>query len=417
MASTITTFDFAMKERYVPEKVEALMFSDRPLLAKIAKDETLSGDQVIQPLIYGAPQGLSATLGATAMDIALAGTGANVSGVKFTVPVGGYNAWVEIGDKAIVLSRDNPGAFLENKVAEIDNLYEQASDVLATYLYGNGGFAIGRRSSISTNTITLTTAEDVINFEVGMYLKASAADGSTVTDSLRAGTSPYVTAIDRESGTVTVNDASLITSFADLDSLFRLGDFAGDQGTTIIKGVGAYISATASPAALYGVTRTTDVQRLAGCRLTAAQYTGLNNEERLRQLASRMTGIYKGPGCDQVYLNPVDWENLSIALSTRGIRPLDDDSTQFGFSKLELVMGGKRVEIYADRFAPRGVAWLFKMNTWKLRSALKLLHPLNGDGMTMLRKASTNDYQYRLVSYPALTCSAPGWNGRTPLAA
>jgi hypothetical protein len=33
----------------------------------------------------------------------------------------------------------------------------------------------------------------------------------------------------------------------------------------------------------------------------------------------------------------------------------------------------------------------------------------------MLRAATTNDYEYRLQSYPAVTCTAPGYNGRVAL--
>jgi hypothetical protein len=33
----------------------------------------------------------------------------------------------------------------------------------------------------------------------------------------------------------------------------------------------------------------------------------------------------------------------------------------------------------------------------------------------MLRKATTNDYEFRLKSYPIHATNAPGYNGRIPL--
>lgn len=412
MASTLTTFDFAMKERYTDDKVESLMFSSRPLFGRIAKDETLMGDQFIQPLIRTAPQGLTGTIANIATPVG--GTGGNVGGEKFVIPTGEYHAWVEIGDKVLKASRANPGAFLENKAAEIDNLYEQASDALALYAYSNGGFASGQRASAAVNVITLSSKDDVANFEVGMYVEASSADGASTLDALRVG-STFVTAVDRENGTVTLSSAAAIAAFADGDYLFRYGDFAGNTAVVIYKGLRAWISDTSAPAALYGVTRTTDVQRLSGSRLVSADYTGFNIEERLQKLITRMTGRYRGPGPDDVYMHPEDFQTLALSLQTRGERTLTDDSTDFGYNYLNVMAGGVSSKVFADRFCPQGTAFALRMNTWKIRSMLKLLHTLNGDGLTMLRKAATNDYQYRLVSYPLISCTAPGWNGRVPL--
>lgn len=413
MASTLTTFDFALKERYTDQKVEELIFSKRWLLDAIPKDEDMQGDTDVTPCIIGRPQGMAGSSLSVAQTAAagLGSTkGGNVRGERFTQGVGDYFASVEIGDKVIKAARGNAGAFLENKRIEIDALYEQCADNLATYLYGNGGGALGRRGSLSTNTITLSTADDVRNFEVGMSISASSADGSSTSDALRSG-STYVTAVDRINGTVTVNSAAAITSFADNDYLFRTGDFFGDTGVVVLKGLGIWIYGSDSPPALGGVTRTTDAQRLAGCRLTTAEVASMSLEERILTLATRMTGRFGGPGAEYIAMNPEDWQTLAYSLQSRLVRS-EDKTARSGYQAIELIAGGTVVKCMADKHCPKGTFFALKMSSWKLKSMLKLLHTVNGDGLEMLRKSTTNDYEYRLVSYPLLACNAPGWNGR-----
>jgi hypothetical protein len=46
---------------------------------------------------------------------------------------------------------------------------------------------------------------------------------------------------------------------------------------------------------------------------------------------------------------------------------------------------------------------------------MDLIHPVTADGLTILRKGTTNDYEYRLESWPQLACNAPLYNGRVPV--
>jgi hypothetical protein len=106
---------------------------------------------------------------------------------------------------------------------------------------------------------------------------------------------------------------------------------------------------------------------------------------------------------------------LEIALNSRGIRQLTDDKTRFGFNVLQVGVAGTLVTIYPDRCVPKGTFFGLRQDTWTLWSMTEWLHPLAGDGLTMLRKSTTNDFEYRLESFPQLGQNAPGWNGRVPL--
>lgn len=409
MASTLTTFDFALKERYTDKKVENLCFAERTVLGMLAKDEEFQGDGEPVPVIHAAPQGIAVVL-ATAQ-----GNASNVVGKKFVVTAGDLSGSVDIGDKVIMASRGNPGAFLQNKAAEIDGLYEQMSDVLAIAIASNGGNSIGYLAAApGSTTYTLSNASDTVNFEVDMELNASLNDGSSTSHALLA-SAATVTAVDRNAGTVTVGTNPWSGAGAGI-YLFREGTFYGNVGDVITFGIPAYVWSDATPPALYSMTRTSDVQRLAGGRVPSADLSGLGIEERIQKLGAYATGRWKGPGYDCFVMHPEEWQNLAIALQSRGQRSLTDNSTSFGYEYLEVIAGGKRGKVFADRFFPRGHVFGLSMKSWKLKSMGKLIHALSGDGLNMLRKSTTNDYEYRLVSYPGLACNAPGNNGRAPTA-
>lgn len=411
MASTLTTFAFATKARYTDKKVQNLTEADRPLFSMIEK-VPFTGESMVVPLIKANPQGLSQAL--TTAQTGAAGTGGNVQGEKFVLTAGDYTGSVTIGDKVLKASKDNAGAFLRNQMAEMDGLYEQMADVLATYLYSNGGNAIGRRSSASTNVITLTDPYDAMNFEIGMYVQAADNDGTSAS-AARTGTT-YVTAVDRAAGTVTLNSAAAISSFADNDYLFRSGDYLGNTGNTIFYGLRAYLAASTAPAALYGMTRTSDPVRLAGAYVPTADISGKGIEERIQLLGAYMTGRYKGPGATHAFMNPEDWQDLAVSLQSKGIRPLQDSEAKFNFEALNVVLGGKTVKIYADRFCPKGTFFALKLATWSFYYiGDKLIHPMNEDGLEIVRGATTKDYEYRLLSYPVPCTNAPGHNGRVSL--
>src|SRR5678816_2851029 len=182
MASTLTTYDFAMQIRYTPKKVEDLTLAERPCLGMIQKRTDFAGKSEDIPILHVNPQGVAGKDRATAQTNAT-----NVKGKFFLVTIGEYFGSVDIGDKVLKASRKNPGAFMQNQTIETDGLYEQMADSMCIYMTGNGGNAIGKRASISGNIVTLSAPESVRFFEEGMTIVASANDGSTATDTLRAG--------------------------------------------------------------------------------------------------------------------------------------------------------------------------------------------------------------------------------------
>lgn len=412
-ASTFASFDFALKERYTDQKVEDLTQKENVFLAHVKKNEQFSGDALNVPIIAVNPQGIAGSSHAIAQT-----NSTNIGGFKFQLTVGSYQASVSIGDKVIEASRGNEGAFLRNQITEVDGLYSQMAENIASYCYSNGGNSIGVIGTLNTNSIVLSDPSQIVNFEVGMQCVFSLNDGSSSSHALRAsGANALVTAVDRETGTITFTTGELaaVTSLAVGDSIFREGDFAGNTTTSIFTGLSGFITATSSPGVLYGMTRTSDPQRLAGCRVPSSDLTGRAIDERLQRLGVYMVGRYKGPGADAVYMNPENWQDLHNALGNRVVIKNDEHNVRWGFDGIQMVIGGRTVMVYGDRHCPKGTAYALRRSTWTMHSMKKLIHPINGDGLSSRVAATTNDYEHRLVSYPALCTNAPGQNGRVSL--
>jgi hypothetical protein len=411
MASTLVTFDAFIKEYYNPQKVEDLTRGGKPFYSRVQKNSEVTGDPWVVPILYGNPQGTSAGTLANAQTGA-SGTGGNIVSVKWAISMASYFGSVSIGDKVIMASRNNMGSFLQDKTVEIDGLYEQFANDLAMQCWSNGGGATGQIATISGNVLTLVRPQDAFNFEIGEYIGACSDDGTNTGTTPRTG-STYVTAIDRISGAITVNSAAGITSLAALDYIFRLGNVIANTATTIFSGVQAFITTTLAPGTLWGVTRTADIQRLSGSKVPSNLLSGKGIEERIQLLGVLMQGRYRGMGTGnfECYLHPEDWQNLTISVQSRGIRPLEDTDTKFGYQYIEVIAGGKRMKVFSDPYCPKGLAYIMRMDNWTLGSYGELIAPVNGDGLQMLRASTTNDYEFRLKSYPNLVNNAPGFSG------
>lgn len=417
MGSTLTTFDALMKQRYLDTSkvVEKLMYPDNVLLGMLEKkgDTGMVGSNLPVPIISANPQGVGGVFSTAQTNVS------NITASKFLIVAGDYYGVVPIGDKVLEASRTNAGAFLEDKQTEIDGLYEQMSEGLSISAWSNGGNNLGQAGAIATNTITMLNSISAQNFEVGMTVVVSAGDGSNTTDSLRTG-STTVSAVNRSTGVVTLTDASQLSGFTAGDYMFRQGDFYGNTTAQIMQGVQAFVTGTDAPPALWGVTAATralDPQRFAGCRITGNDLQGKSYEERIKILLAYMQGRFKARMPTAGFMNPEDFQVLETLMQAKGIRALEDDNTKFGYMKVDIMAAGGRIPIYCDRHCPLGTFFALRLDDWWISSMGDLLHPQNGDGFEILRKATSTDYEYRLISYPLVACRAPKNSGRVSLTA
>lgn len=422
MASTLTQFDAFLKEYYSTQQIANLTYKDRPLYSRIKKDPNQSGKHYVHPVLYGNPQGHGSSR-SYAQTGSTQTLGGNSRSSDWVVPYGDYADSVDIGDKVIRASRNDIGSFLRNQKVEIDGLYEGFADIMGYYVYADVGHALGSGTE-SGGTVTLTSsANDIVNFEVGQILVASARDGTTSSDTLIGAPSlGYVKSVNYNAGTFVVSttsggNAGTPTSWTGTMYFFRSGDFGGGlvTGTNrIMIGLNGWVPVSdPSSATFEGVDRTVST-RLSGVRLTASDVSGLGIEQRVKRLCTRMSGRAGSKPAKEVYMNPETWQSLSDALESRGVRDVGVKDAQFGYMSLQLATAGGMVDVFADRFCPSSTIFALNLDYIFLGSIDQVPTVVNGDGLSMLRKSSTDDYEHRIVSYPAFCVTAPGNQGRVP---
>lgn len=423
MGSTLTTFDAFLKENYGNEKrVQELVYKDFPFLGYITKKYDVAnttGDTLIAPVVYGTPQGLSSSVANA--QTASAASGGATQAKKWQCTFGDYYSNLVISDKLLKLSASDMGSFLEAKKKEIDELYTAWSQVMSAYLLTNKTRNLGT-FTISTGVCTLTYADDVVNYYPGMLVQASADDGSSTSHALLgSGSIGYVIGVDANAGTFTVSAtdggaAGTPSGWTGTMYGFRYGDFGGTTTPGVVcDGYGDWCPATAPSATLFnGVNRTVATMALSGVRLTTAEVAGLSTEQRIKRLCTRMAG--RGFGApDAVFLNPEKWQDVADGLESRGVRDAVGKDAAFGYQKIRVAAGGTLIDIYSDRYVPIGAIYALRKEAFTLYAPVGFPFIMNGDGLQMLRKATSNDYELRLQAYPC-TVATPGYMGRAAAA-
>lgn len=415
MASTLTTFDALLKQHYTDARVEDMSIRENPLYAMLKKYEKFNGRNLPIPVIWGNPQGVSATFSQSQTGAAASYTRSdtfNLTRVKL------YST-VQIDNEQILASEGNEGAFVLAKVAEIDGAINAYSRVLSTALYRKGWGAVGRVSSISSATVTLgesasvTTPSDASNFEVGMQIVASSSEDAAV---LRdSGDFLTVIGVDYDAGTVTFDAAvSNIASIAAGDYLFIRGNRQDSATPTrlMVAGLEDWFPSSAPGAtAFFGVARNTNVQRLSGVRYDGS---ALPIEEALMTGSQRL--IKSGGNPNFCFVNHENFDRLEKSLMAR-VRYVDVEvKPGIGFRGIKIHGSKGDISVIPDVNCPAKRAFMLTMDSLKLYSLGKACRPLDTDGLTMLRQASTDGVEVRYGGYLNLGCNAPSKNANIQLA-
>lgn len=400
MSLDMTSFDAALKQHYTNDRIENMVYSDNPLLALLPKYENFGGRNLPIPVIHGNPQGRSATF-STAQS-----NKTNSQIVDFVLTRNSDYSLASISNEVIEASKGNANAFMEAATTEIDGAIHAAVRSLAIALYGSGSGSIGQVTTGATSTsITLVDIEDVTNFEVGMEIVFSTADGG---GSVKSG-SVTVNGVNRDTGVLTVDAQSAIdggTGSASNDYIFVEGDYDSK-----IKGLAAWIPASAPSATqFFGVDRSVDASRLGGIR-----YDGSSEpiEEALISTASR---VARGGGkVSHCFMSYSKFAELEKALGSK-VQYVDlKSSADIGFRGI--MVNGPRgpIRVLPDQNCPSGVAYMLDLSVWKLYSLGKCPKILDSDGLKMLRESSADAVEVRVGYYAQLGCRAPGYNARVQL--
>lgn len=417
--ATATNQVAALKELYTgDEYMKDLVYKKNPLLALLAKDESPSGfagKYIPVPLVYGTPQGRSATF-ATAQTNQ---TQPYLSSF-FVYRVSNYQL-VTITNELLEATKDSAGAFVDEAKLNMDTGFRNISNDLAHDLFTPTTGERGQISAITTGVITLVDSATVVNFEVGMALVSYSVSGSTPTIST-TGAFGYIIAVNRSSGTVTVSataggSAGTPTNWS---TSFKYLAVSGDinfvssglatANALKVAGLGDWLPTTAptSGDSFWGVDRSVDVTRLAGVRYDASAES---IEEGLIDAAALVAR--EGGQPEMCFMPFSSYASLEKSLGAK-VQYVDvkHEEADIAFAGIRIHAPYGPIVVVPDRSCPATTAYLLQMDTMKLRSLGRAPHILTYglEGLEGLRVGTADALEIRLGYYANLICNAPGWN-------
>lgn len=395
----MSTFAPALKQLYMDINVKNLVYKNNPAHAILPKFESFVGVNSPVPLIYGNPQGRSATF-----SNALAQK-TNTQLKAFTVTRVQDYSLANVSNEVLQASEGDRGAFMTAFTTELDGAFQSATRSLAVAEYRDGTGSIGVVGSVSTNTVTLANINDVVNFEVGMTIQASTSPGV----GLQSG-SVVLSAVNRASGVLTAsaNWSAGIATIAATQSLLVAGDFNAK-----ISGLDAWIPLSSpSSTAFFGVDRTADPTRLAGQR---SQYLNSPIEEALVDLSALIAR--EGGTPDYSFMNFANYANLEKALGAKVIyQPAMASDAPISFTGIQVHGQKGAIKVIPDQNCQSDRFYMLQSDVWKIMSLGMAPKLLNSDGLEFLRVSSADQIELRVGYYAQMACQAPGWNGVGQLA-
>ncbi len=410
----------ALKELYTGDDyMKDLVYKKNPFLALVPKNESpggFAGKYIPVPLIYGTPQGRSATF-STAQGNQTAPQLASF----FVYRVSNYQL-VTITNELLEATKDNAGAFIEESKLNMDTGFRNISNDLALDLFSAANGVRGVMASIhaSNGSIVLSDANQIVNFEVGMSLVSFSISGSTYTQSTSAAVG-YVISVNRSTGALVVSTSqgasgatptNWSVSFPNLGVEGDVAFGANTLQTQFLKvsGLQAWLPSTAPVAnsSFWGVDRSTDVTRLSGVRFDGSSET---IEEALIDGASLVAR--EGGQPDMCFMNFASYAALEKSLGSK-VQYVDvkHEEADIAFAGIRIHAPYGPISVIPDRNCPAQKAFLLQMDTWKLRSLGKSPHILTYglEGLEGLRVGNSDALEIRIGYYGNLICNAPGWN-------
>lgn len=398
-----------------------LVYKENPFLALVPKNESpdgFAGKYIPVPLEYGTPQGRSHTF-SNAQNQQTASSLASF----FVYVIQDYQL-VTITNLLMEQTKTSAGAFVDAAKLQMDGGFRNITNNIAFELFGSGTATRGVSSASSSQTsatpniitIPLTNAAQVVNFEVGQLIVASATDGGAV-----SADSAIVTAVDRANGILTLSDASggaqsgTWAIGSGLAYLTVSGDLPAAGASTTgsflaLSGLAAWLPVTSPGGSdnFWGVNRSSDPTRLAGCRYNAQAYT---IEEGMTNALAFLNR--EGGKPDLCIMDFASYASLVNALGAKvQYVQVNHDEVEVAFEGITFQSAYGRVTVLADRSCPPQTAYLLTMSTFKLRSLGKVPHILTYgmEGLEGLRVGNADALEIRIGYYGNLICSAPGWN-------
>lgn len=402
----LSAMNAALKELYDGQVIENLVYADNPFLAMLKKNTDFGGKYKPIPIITGVSQGRSATF-------------SNAQGNQSPVQVQSFlltrvqdYSIATIDNQTMLASRTNKMAFLEGSKLVIDGALRSATNSVASGVFRAGTGSIGQISgAVSTGVITLSNANDIVQFEINMVLQANSSDGGTPRSALG-----YVISVNRSAGTLTVSAAGM-GGAAGSPTSWSTGDYLLVQGDLNQKpsGLAAWLPFTAPTSSdnFYGVNRSVDTWRLGGGRYDGSAQS---IEEALIDGSSLLAR--EGGKPKSCLTNFASWGALEKSLGAKCVYIDHKGPAEIAFRGIRVHGANSTIDVFPDRNCQATTAYLLQMDTWALEGLGDVPQILRyGDGLEMLRVYNADAGEVRVGAYYNLCTNAPGWNCNVKLSA
>lgn len=404
----LTAMNAALKELYDGQVVENLVYADNPFLAMLQKKTDFGGKYKPVPIITGVSQGRSSTFSYAQ---------SNQSAVQvesFLLTRASDYSIATIDNQTMLASATDKMSFLEGSKLVIDGAIRSATNSLASAIFRSGTGTIGQISAITTTgagpyttVITLSNPNDVVQFEVNMYIVASATDGGAASSDVLV-----ITKVDRSLGKLT------LTSAATPSVTWAINGYLTVQGdiNLKIKGLAAWLPSVAPTAGdnFFGVDRSVDTTRLGGVRYDGSAQS---IEEAFIDGSSLLAREGGKPGVG--ITNFASYSALEKSLGSK-VQYVDakHDKAEIAFRGIMVNGANSMIKIFPDRSCQALTGYLLQMDSWALESLGDAPQILRyGDGLEMLRVYNADAGEVRVGYYGQIRTNAPGWNANVKLSA
>jgi len=403
--ASLSTMAYIFKRVYAKNQaIELVAYKNHPFLALVKKTYNVGGNTYEVPVQYSLGGGLSNTFSSAQTNTS------GADGVVFSCTRKKLFALEQIDNEAVAAAKTDEGAFARLVTQRTNDMIEKCMTLASLQAFRSGTGSIGRRASISTNTITLTNGYDAHNWLRGYNLVASASDGGA----LRTGSSA-VTAVVRPTigattatGTVTVASAAAISSFSDNDFLYIDGTAQNNGTQKALSGLQGWVPTTVSATAFQGVDRTSDANMLAGSRLDA---TGMNHLEAVVGMGNQIAAFGGKP--DIAVMHPKDFD-IMVKLLADQIRYVDVATKVAGvsFRGIEVAYANGSLKVVTDPHCPAGSAFVLSTDTWELICAGPVFPNIWTEaGDPAITVHNDDAIELRSNNYVELVCRRPVMNG------
>jgi hypothetical protein len=304
-------------------------------------------------------------------------------------------------DKRALAEVSDEGAFVDLLTDTMDSLSKSLHNGLGEDMFIGLGAALSQIGAVSTTLLTLKNPTHITRHYVGQTLRVATTDGTS--GALETG-SVTVTAIDSDAGTLTAaaNWATGIPTIAVNQFIFADGDFGLGRA-----GLASWCPdvTTGLATAFYNVTRTADVNKLAGHRQTVS--TGADIVSSLRTLIARMGRSEASP--DTCGLSFDMLADIETQLEQKVVyTDFNAVGVDMKFDAIQITVAGRKLKMVPDRSC--GDDRIYAANSKYLEVIHSEEKPVvidDADGDVLCRNAGAFSYDIRANSFSNFVVKMP----------